>query len=134
MRPRKQILLFAESVINSSVLAYVLNQQPRFSVTKADDDAEFRQLLPRAWEVVIIPHTNSKAKTLDRVKTARKICGCPILVLAFSKDVPPHTTDAVVLAYGTPNAEVIETLNAVTKKKRGPKPHTLPQPLMLEVA
>ena len=124
MRPRKQILLWAEREDQAGRLAFVLNTQPHFAVTKAVTDAEFAKAVTREWDLVIVPTAVSPRRTANKAALAHRAAGSPVLILTWEKGtLAPQSPDAaIVRPHGASNAEIIERVRNLTARKRGPKP------------
>lgn len=126
MRPKRNILLWAECEVEAGILAFTLNTQKNLAVTKVDDDRQFQKVLEKPWDCVVIPHAYSDKVTTRKAQLARRAQGllCPILLLTFVAEArAPQTLDAdFVMPYGSSAAEIIGRIQLMVQRKRGPKP------------
>jgi len=123
MIPRRKILLWSEREDQAGELAFILNTQLRFIVTKASDDREFQSLLAQQWDLVIIPHAWTPLKTAARAALAKRLSDCRVLIITleynYSAPNPPEAD--WVLPFGASSAEIIDRCYFLTARKRGPK-------------
>lgn len=123
MIPRRKILLWSEWEGKAGELAFVLNTQPKFIVTKAANGRDFQMQLALQWDLVIIPHAVSPLKTSAMAALAKRLSDCRVLILTFEQNYPaPNPPEADwVLPFGVSYAEVIDRCYFLTARKRGPK-------------
>lgn len=130
MRPRKRVLLWAEREDQAGALAFVLNQQPFFAVTKAPNDRQFAKALEQHWDLVIIPHAVSPKCTMRKAELA-KAARCPVMILIWEQHFQapiPACADAVLM-YNATSAEIIARGRVLVAGKRGPKKHEPATPI-----
>ena len=122
MRPKKNILLWAERENEAGIVAFLLNQQPAFMVEKADNERTFAIALREGlWDLVIIPRAIHPPLTAKLVSQAYREQQCPVLALACGKDGSLEVPEPDPMRELTGNAWLLKQAHALTKAKRGPR-------------
>jgi hypothetical protein len=126
MRRRKKILLWSERDDEAGMLAFILNTQPWFAVTKCTA-AEFAGTLAAASGLSLVILLDNGNRELTATLASLAGNACPVLVIAKVKGEPIDIIDAAaVFPYGASNAELLERVRVMTARKCGPKPQRKP--------
>jgi hypothetical protein len=122
----RRILLFAQAKDEAGLFAFVLNQHTIFDVTKAASDKQLQALLPMLeWDLVIIPHIDAVKQTAARAALSKRVLPRqPVMILCWGNaSQPPIVPDADIIApHGATNADIIERVRVLSRRKRGPRP------------